>query len=145
MRNIFPWIFHLNLFSSFVPQQQQQQTTTLKRKRNYENMNESHNRCQSISACIFINNYETKALVNILIYIPDYKAIMDHMPTATLKTLFDPPTGDLFSGLNNLPYEQICPGDTNELFVRLRRRSNLLTTCHVVHACHFVSLANRIK
>ncbi len=70
---------------------------------------------------------------------------MELFQSSTLKTLFDPPTGDLTSGLESVQFEKLCPGDFNDLFVQLRRRSNLLTATHIAHACHFVSLANRIK
>lgn len=70
---------------------------------------------------------------------------MDFFQSSTLKTLFDPPDGDLTSGLENVQYEKLCPGGYNELFVQLRRRSNLLTAAHIAQACYFVSLANRIK
>jgi hypothetical protein len=70
---------------------------------------------------------------------------MDLFQSTTLKTLFDPPTGDLTSGLESVQFEQLCPGGFNDVFVQLRRRSNLLTATHIAYACHFVSLANRIK
>jgi hypothetical protein len=70
---------------------------------------------------------------------------MDLFQSSTLKTLFDPPTGDLTSGLESIQFEKLCPGGCNNLFTQLRRRSNLLTTTHIAHACYFVSLANRIK
>ncbi|CAF1265314.1 unnamed protein product [Rotaria sp. Silwood1] len=70
---------------------------------------------------------------------------MDLFQSSTLKTLFDPPTGDLISGLESIQFKTLCPGEYNDLFIQLRRRSNLLTAAHIAHACHFVSLANRIK
>jgi hypothetical protein len=70
---------------------------------------------------------------------------MDLFQSSTLKTLFDPPTGNLISGLENVQFEKICPGGFNNLFIQLRRHSNLLTATHIAYACHFVSLANRIK
>jgi hypothetical protein len=70
---------------------------------------------------------------------------MDLFQSSTLKTLFDPPTGNLISGLENVQFEKLCPGGFNNLFIKLRRRSNLLTAAHIAYACHFVSLANRIK
>ena len=71
--------------------------------------------------------------------------LMDLLQSSNLKTLFDPPSGDLTDGLENVQFEQLCPGGMNQLFVQLRRRSNLLTAAHTAYACHFVSLANRIK
>ena len=71
--------------------------------------------------------------------------LMDLFQSSTLKTLFDPPGGDLTSGLDNIQFESLCPGGFNDIFVQLRRRSNLLTATHIAHACYFVSLANRIK
>lgn len=70
---------------------------------------------------------------------------MDLLQSSSLKDLFDPPSGNLTSGLDNVQFEQMCPGGMNELFVKLRRRSNLLTSAHIAYACHFVALANRIK
>ena len=70
---------------------------------------------------------------------------MDLFQSSTLKTLFDPPQADLISGLENIQFKNLCPVEYNDLFIQLRRRSNLLTTAHIAHACHFVSLANRIK
>jgi hypothetical protein len=70
---------------------------------------------------------------------------MDLFQSSTLKTLFDPPTGNLTSGLDNAQFDKLCPGGFNNLFIQLRRRSNLLTTTHIAHGCYFVSLANRIK
>lgn len=70
---------------------------------------------------------------------------MDLFQSSTLKTLFDPPTGNLIEGLESVQFEKLCPGGFNDLFTQLRRNSNLLTTTHIAHACHFVSLANRIK
>lgn len=75
--------------------------------------------------------------------VADYS--MDLLQSSALTNLFDPPTGNLISGLENVQFEQLCPGGMTDLFVQLRRRSNLLTTAHIAHACHFVSLANRIK
>jgi hypothetical protein len=70
---------------------------------------------------------------------------MDLFQSSELKTLFDPPSGDLISGLESIQFEKLCPGEFNNLFIQSRRRSNLLTTAHIAHACYFVSLANRIK
>jgi hypothetical protein len=70
---------------------------------------------------------------------------MDLFQSSTLKTLFDPPTGNLISGLESVQFEKLCPEEFNDLFIQLRCHSNLLTTAHIAHACHFVSLANRIK
>ncbi len=70
---------------------------------------------------------------------------MDLFQSSTLKTLFDPPTGGIISGLESVQFEKLCPGGFKDLFTQLRRRSNLLTTIHIAHACHFVALANRIK
>lgn len=70
---------------------------------------------------------------------------MELLQASTLKSLFDPTGGNLLAGLENVQFENLCPGGMTDLFVQLRRRSNLLTTTHVAHACHFISLANRIK
>jgi len=70
---------------------------------------------------------------------------MDLSQALSLKELFDPPTGDLTFGLESVQFEKLCPGGFKDLFTQLRRRSNLLTTTHIAHACYFVSLANRIK
>ena len=70
---------------------------------------------------------------------------MELLQSSTLKSLFDPSVGNLLSGLENVQFEQLCPGGMTDLFIQLRRRSNLLTTAHIAHACHFISLANRIK
>ena len=70
---------------------------------------------------------------------------MDLCQSSALKLLFDPPAGDLTSELTTLQFEHLCPGGFSQLLTPLRRRSNLLTTAHVAHACYFVSLANFIK
>ncbi|CAF3175928.1 unnamed protein product [Rotaria socialis] len=70
---------------------------------------------------------------------------MELFQSSTLKTLFDPPTGDLIAGLETIQFKTLCPGEYNSLFIQLRRRSNLLTTTHIAHACQFIALANRIK
>lgn len=70
---------------------------------------------------------------------------MDLFQSSPLKTLFDPPSGDVTAGLDSVQFENLCPEGFNDLFLQLRRRSNLLTAAHVAHACYFVSLANRIK
>lgn len=72
-------------------------------------------------------------------------SFMDLFESSTLKTLFDPPSGDLISGLESIQFKNLCPPEYHDLFIQLRRRSNLLTTTHIAHACYFVSLANRIK
>ncbi|CAF1605596.1 unnamed protein product, partial [Didymodactylos carnosus] len=60
-----------------------------------------------------------------------------------LKDLFAPT--DLTEGLESIQFQKLCPGGFQDILVSLRIRSNLLTTVHVAHACHFVALANRIK
>jgi hypothetical protein len=70
---------------------------------------------------------------------------MDLFQSSTLKTLFDPPSGNLTADLDSVQFDKLCPSGLNDLFTQLRRRSNLLTTTHIADACYFVSLANRIK
>lgn len=71
--------------------------------------------------------------------------MMDLFQSSPLKDVFDPPTGNLIEGLDSVQFDKLCPGNFNDLFSQLRQHSNLLTTTHIAHACHFVSLANRIK